>query len=85
VSNYVWRDLGMPRAEDDPVPLTDAYVVMLDPCAHEAVARLIGATEALLDLVQSNRLVLGEHVGPQYVAAITCAANEAIRGMREAR
>jgi hypothetical protein len=85
VSNYVWRDPGMPRAEDDPVPLTDAYVVALDPRSHEAVARLIGATEALLDLVQSNRLVLGEHMGLQYVAAVTRAANEAIRGMREAR
>jgi hypothetical protein len=85
VSNYVWRDPGMPRAEDDPMPLADPYAVMLDPRAHEAVARLIGATEALLDLVQSNRLVLGEHMGPQYVAAVTRAANEAIRGMREVR
>ncbi len=85
MSNYAWRDPGMPRAEDDPVPLADTCSVMLDPRAHEAVARLIGATEALLDLVQSNRLVLGEHVGPQYVAAVTRAANEAIRGMREVR
>lgn len=83
VKNYEWRGETFPVAVDDAGTAPQAlYSVVVDAASHPAVARLVDATQTLLDVVAANRLVIGEYIGPSFVKRIEDNAKAAIRGVR---